>query len=133
MEGWGGVTGGGEEEEEGGGAEGSAALSSLSRDDPVAPKAPLQLQVLQLLPQLLPLLLLLLLTGTKRWRTRVKSVFETLQPGSKRLNPTSLRGLVLFPPVNQSEVCYLPTRVKHISETVTNGNKCGRQQLNSLY
>lgn len=57
----GGVTGGGEEGEEGGGAEGSAALSSLSWDDPVAPKAPLQLQVLQLLPQLLPLLLLLLL------------------------------------------------------------------------
>lgn len=43
-------------------AEGSAALSSLSWDDPVALKAPLQLQVLQLLPQLLPLLLLLLLT-----------------------------------------------------------------------
>lgn len=98
---------------EGGGAEGSAALSSLSRDDPVAPKAPLQLQVLQLLPQLLPLLLLLLLTGTKRWRTRVKSVFETLQPGSKHLDPTSLRGLVLFPPVDQSEVCLLPTQVKH--------------------
>lgn len=49
------------------GEEGSAALSSLSRDDPVAPKAPLELQVLQLLPQLLPLLLLLLLTaGEKR-------------------------------------------------------------------
>lgn len=47
------------------GAEGSAALSSLSRDDPVAPKAPLQLQVLQLLPQLLSLLLLLLLTETQ--------------------------------------------------------------------
>lgn len=39
-----------------------AARSSLSRDDPVTPKAPLQLQVLQLLPQLLPVLLLLLLT-----------------------------------------------------------------------
>lgn len=57
-----GVTG----EEEGGGAEGSAALSSLSWDDPVAPKAPLQLQVLQLLPELLPLLLLLLLTETHK-------------------------------------------------------------------
>lgn len=42
---------------------GSAALSLLSGDDAVAPKAPLQLQVLQLLPQLLPLFLLLLLTA----------------------------------------------------------------------
>lgn len=38
----------------------------LSGDDSVAPKAPLQLQVLQLPPQLLPLLLLFLLTETKQ-------------------------------------------------------------------
>lgn len=50
----------------GGGDDGSAALSSLSRDDPVTPKASLQLQVLQLLPQLLPLLLLLLFAG-RQW------------------------------------------------------------------
>lgn len=49
---------------EGAGSEGSVALSSLSGDDPVTPKASLQLQVLQLLPQLLPLLLLLLLPET---------------------------------------------------------------------
>ena len=39
--------------------------ASLSGNDPVAPKAPLQLQVLQFLPKLLPLLLLLLLTAQK--------------------------------------------------------------------
>lgn len=67
----GGVTGA---ERWGEGLKGNAALSSLSWDDPVAPKAPLQLQVLQLLPQLLPLLLLLLLTGTNKttWRTSVR-------------------------------------------------------------
>lgn len=37
--------------------------ASLSGNDPVAPKAPLQLQVPQLLPKLLPLLLFLLLTA----------------------------------------------------------------------
>lgn len=37
------------------------ALFLLSWDDPVTPKAPLQLQILQLLPQLFPLLLFLLL------------------------------------------------------------------------
>lgn len=37
--------------------------ASLSGNYPVTPKAPLQLQVLQLLPKLLPLLLFLLLTA----------------------------------------------------------------------
>lgn len=44
---------------------GGTTLSLLSWDDPITPKAPLQLQILQLLPQLLALLLLLLLPETE--------------------------------------------------------------------
>lgn len=50
-------------------------LSSLGQDDPVAPKAPLQLQVLQLLPQLLPLLLLLLLTEMRDIDERLATTY----------------------------------------------------------
>lgn len=68
----------------GAGSEWSAVLSSLSWYDPVAPKAPLQLQVLQLLPQLLPLLLLLLLTETTgRGQTSGGGATKTKMPGEK--------------------------------------------------
>lgn len=60
VEGGGGERQGRKAGEEGRGL-GCVALFLLSGDDPVTPKAPLQLQVLQLLPQLFPLLLFLLL------------------------------------------------------------------------
>lgn len=55
------------------------ALFLLSWDDPVTPKAPLQLQVLQLLPQLFSLLLFLLLPAkqTSQHRRRDFSVPQT--------------------------------------------------------
>lgn len=97
--GGGGAVGWGEEEEGGVGIEGSAALSLLSWDDSVAPKAPLQLQVLQLLPQLLPLLLLLLLAGTQEqsftetWRCNLLLGFLQITPISLRKFP--IQALVL--------------------------------------
>lgn len=69
--------------------DGSSALSLLSGDDPVTHKAPLQLQVLQLLPQLLTLLLLLLLPGIAACRDTMSR--QTTAEDTRQVNMSGQR------------------------------------------